>query len=165
MKARSLCRAVLLLALPCWLHAGASKDEAPDVEIHLVVVRADGRGTTPVFDKRIPKPLTKKLQGCHLAYGKYDLDARQARPTGFGREVTFPLPNGETLGVSVSANPSRTHPLRVATRVLDRKKKVIQRIQLLVPYEKTFLIHRPRGSAAVIMGVSAHKPPEKPAKR
>lgn len=127
------------------------------VEARVVVVQASGRSLKAAFDAAVPKDLRAKLEGSRLAYGSYKLLAKVAKPAPFGKEVTFPLPNGENLAIKVAPNPSRSHPLRVSTRILDSKKRLIQKTQLLIPYDKTFLLHRPTGASAIIMGISAHK--------
>jgi len=168
MKAGILCKATALLSVACWLHGGAAKEPPkppPDVLLQVIVVGASGRGTSPVFDKRIPDKFRKQLQRCHLAYARYDLVGIQRKPASFGREVRFALPGKEALGTTVSPHDAQSHPLRVATRVLDSKSKTIQKVQMRVPYARTFLLHRPTGSAAVIMGVSGHKPPSPAAPR
>jgi len=144
-----------------WVCAGAAetpREAKADVDILLIVVGASGRGAKPTFAAGIPAEFRKKLEGGHLAYSDYKLVALERKPAAYDEEVTFSLPNKETLGVTPSANPKVSHPLRIVTRVLDDKKKVIQKIQVLVPYGKPFLIHRPTDASAVIMGVSGHKP-------
>ena len=139
------------------LASASAPATAPTVEARVVVVQASGRSLEAKFDPAVPKELRTKLQNSRLAYGSYKLLAKVTKPAPFGKEVTFPLPNGEKLAITVAANPSRTHPLRVSTRILDSKKRLIQKTQLLIPYDKTFLLHRPTGASAIIMGISAHK--------
>ena len=158
MRAGILSSAILLALVPCRLHAGAPE---PDAQVQAVVVGASGRGSEATFDPRIPAKFRRQLQCCHLAYTKYDLVGIHRKLTRFGIDVRLPLPDNEALSIIATPNDSRSHPLRIGVRVLDARQKVIQKIQVRVPYAKTFLIHRPRGPAAVIMGVSAHKPPTK----
>ncbi len=161
MRAAILGNAALLALVPCWLHAASAKPAPPppDAQLQAIVVGATGRGAEARFDPRIPAAFRKQLLGCHLAYDNYDLVGIHRSLARFGVEVRFPLPHREALLIISTRNDSRTHPLRVGVRVLDGKSKVLQKIQVRVPYARTFLIHRPRGPAAVIMGVSAHKPP------
>lgn len=156
MRARTLARAALLALIPCSLHAGAAK---PDAEVQAIVVGASGRGADAHFDPRIPAAFRSQLQKCHLAYTRYDLVGIHRQLVVFGVEISFALPDREALRVACTANDSKTHPLRIACRVLDANRRVIQKIQVRSPFGRTFLIHRPRGPAAVIMGVSAHRPP------
>lgn len=160
MRAAILTSAVLLAWSPGLLVAGsASEGERADAQLRAIVVGASGRGSKVTFDPRIPQPFRKQLQGCHLAYTRYDLVHLHRKLARFGAEIRFALPDKEALAIISTPNDSRSHPLRIAVRVLDSKAKVLQKIQVRVPYARTFLIHRPKGPAAVIMGVSAHKPP------
>jgi hypothetical protein len=161
MRARTPYDTVLLLLVPCCLCVAAEK-AAPkgkaDVDIEVVIVGASGRGMKPVFDKRIPTELRKKLAGLPLAYGSYKLVAIQRKAAAFGQRVSFTLPSKEKLQLTPSPNRAATHPLRVNAQLLDRKGADIQKLQWVVPFKKPFLIHRPTGASAVIMGVSGHKP-------
>ena len=130
---------------------------AQAVEARVVVVQASGRSLKATFDTALPKDLRAKLEGSRLAYASYKLLAKVAKPAPFGKEVIFSLPNGENLAISIAPNNSKTHPLRISTRILDSKKRLIQKAQLLIPYDKTFLLHRPTGASAIIMGISAHR--------
>jgi len=165
--ARALSRAVLLLMAPCWVYAAgfggdaAKKVAALGVEIEVVVIKASGRGLKPDFDGRISAELRKKLAGCHLAYGKYALVDVQHKSARYKRKVICILPGKEALAIICTPHTSRTHPVRVATQVIDGAGKIIQRAQVLLPYNKAFLIHRPKGASAVIMGITAYKHPSK----
>ena len=162
MRVGTLRNAVVLALLAGWLYGGEAKEPPkPDAQLLAIVVGASGRGAEARFDPRIPAPFRKQLQGCHLAYTQYDLVGMHRKLARFGIEVRFPLPDREALSILSSPNDSRSHPLRIGVRVLDRRQKVIQKIQMRVPYAKTFLIHRPKGPAAIIMGLSALQPPDK----
>jgi len=155
--------ALLLLAFP-WGCEVLAQDEGAggrDVDIQVISVSASGRGSKPQFDPKIPKGLRTQLERSNLAYSQYDLVANERKGTAFGREVTFALPDSEALGVKPSAPPAPTQPLRLDARILDSKQKPILSSQLRVRYGATFLLHRPKGDAALILGVSAH-PPAKP---
>lgn len=156
MRARTLARAALLALIPCSLHAGAAQ---PDAQAQAIVVGASGRGADADFDPRIPAAFRRQLEGCHLSYTRYVLVGIHRQVIVFGVEVGFPLPDSECLRIVATANDSKSHPLRIGCRVLDSSSKVIQKIQVRAPFGRTFLIHRPKGPAAVIMGVSAHPPP------
>lgn len=158
MRAAILTSAALLALVPSGLQAASPK--RADARLEAIVVDASGSGSEARFDPRIPPAFRRQLQDCRLAYTRYDLIRIHSSLATFGVEIRFPLPDKETLGILSTANDSRTHPLRIHARILDSRSKVIQKIQVRTPYARTFLIHRPKKSAAVIMGVSAHKPPD-----
>jgi len=145
---------LLLLVSASWGMA----QEGHDVDIQAISVSATGRGTNPQFDPKIPRGLRTQLERSNLAYSRYDLVANSRQPAAFGREATFPLPDGEGLGVRPFAPPQPGGLLRLDTRILDRDQRPILNSQLRVRYDATFLLHRPKGDAALILGVSAHQP-------
>jgi len=136
----------------------ALAQEGHDVDIQVISVSATGRGTSPQFDSRIPRGLRTQLERSNLAYSRYDLLANSRQPAAFGREVTFPLPDGEGLAIRASAPQPPASLLRLDARILDRDQRAILTSQLRVRYDATFLLHRPKGDAALILGVSAHQP-------
>ncbi len=156
MRAAILTSAALLALAPCGLHAASTK--RADARLEAIVVHASGSGSEARFDPRIPPAFRRQLQDCRLAYTRYNLVGIRQSLATFGVEVRFPLPDNEALGILATATDSRTHPVCIHARILDSRSKVIQKIQVRTPYARTFLIHRPKKSAAVIMGVSAHKP-------
>jgi hypothetical protein len=161
MRAAILTSAALAAWAPWLLVAGsASAGQRADAQLRAIVVGASGRGSEASFDRRIPEAFRKQLRGCHLAYTRYDLLGMHRKPARFGAEIRFALPEKEALAVVSTRNESRSHPLRIGVRVLDRERKVLQKIQVRVPFDRIFLIHRPKGPKAIIMGVSAHKPPD-----
>jgi hypothetical protein len=148
---------VLPLAL-LWAWAGAALGAEDNVDVEVATVAASGRGPKPQFDPRIPAELKKQLEKSNLAYDDYKLTAKERKNIDFGSKASFPLPDSESLVVEPSPYNSRTHPVRLDIRILDKKSKKLMSSQLRVRYDRIFLLHRPKGASALIIGVSAHKP-------
>jgi len=131
----------------------------PDLNVRVVVLEATGRAEKPQFDPKTPGDLRKLIEGLNLAYGKYAVLDIHRRPARFAAEVSFDLPDKQTLVVRPFADEARPNYVRLGCRLLDGQKKPILINTMRMTYETPFPIHRPRGPAnGLLMGVSAHKP-------
>jgi hypothetical protein len=132
----------------------------------VVVLEATGRAEKPQFDPRTPGDLRKLIESQNLAYGKYSVLDIHRRPARFATEVSFDLPDKQTLVVKPFADEARPNYVRLGCRLLDGQKNLVLSNTMRVTYDRPFPIHRPRGPAnGLLMGVSAHRPaPEGPTK-
>lgn len=158
MRAGSRNATVFLFVLFVASASSVMAEEGYDVDIQVISVSASGRSGNPHFDPKIPHGLRTQLERSNFAYSRYDLLANTRQPTAFGMEVKFPLPEGESIGICPFAPPQPGALLRLDARLLDRDKNPILKSQMHVRYDATFLFHRPKGDAAILLGVSAHQP-------
>ena len=158
----------LIAALWFWGAAnGGTNPEVPaarDVEIQVVVVRAKGRAEKPKYDPAVPKELQRQIEANNLAYGEYQFVGVQRKGASFGKDTSFTLPENESLVIRASGQDERPNLVGISCRILDSHEALILGNQLKVPYNRMFLIQRVRAPGAIIMGVSAHKPPAAPPK-
>ncbi len=156
-----------LLLLSSAARAGQPGGDAPkpDLGLQVVILAASGRAEKAQFHPRIPPALRRQIEDQNLAYGKYDLLGIQRKDARFGADVTFDLPEKETLVLRPSADEGSPNRVRLGCRLLDDQKKPILVNTMRVSYDRAFIIQRSRGPASsLLMGISAHKPSDAPPK-